>query len=133
MNETDPVARLTQIVVDCHTPSSLARFWAVALDEFEVRRYDEAEIARLAALGHTPETDPSVILEGPHVEISFQKVDLEARRKTPVHFDIEAMDWHAEVERLVGLGATVKEWFDGRTWMRDPEGNDFCVVSAAHP
>lgn len=131
MSKTDGMARLKQIVVDCGTPSALARFWAAALDEFEVRPYDDDEIARLASLGYTPETDPGVILDGPHVEICFQRVDLEQRAKTPVHLDIETRDRQTEVERLVALGATVKERFDSHTWMLDPHGNDFCVVQAA--
>jgi Glyoxalase-like domain len=68
--------RLKQIVIDCHHPAGLAKFWAAALDDFDVRAYDDAEIARLAALGFTPETDPVVLLDGPHIEICFQKVDL---------------------------------------------------------
>ena len=74
---------------------------------------------------------PAVIVDGPHIEICFQKVELERRAKTPVHLDIDSTNWRVEVERLVALGATVKEWFDGHTWMLDPEGNDFCVVNAA--
>ena len=120
---------LRQVVIDCEKPSSLARFWAAALDDFEVRPYDDEEVARLAALGYTPETDPGVIVDGPSLEICFQKVDLESRSKTPVHFDIESADWPAEIERLTSLGATVKERFEAHTWMRDPEGNDFCLVT----
>jgi hypothetical protein len=122
------MARLSQIVVDCATPSSLARFWAAALDEFEVRPYDDAEIARLAALGLTPETDLVVIIESPHLEICFQQVELESRAKVPIHFDIDAADGPAEVQRLVALGATVKQSFADHTWMLDPAGNDFCLV-----
>ncbi len=122
------MARLSQIVVDCATPSSLARFWAAALDEFEVRPYDDAEIARLAALGLTPETDPVVIIESPQLEICFQQVELESRAKMPLHFDIDAADRLAEVQRLVALGATVKQSFADHTWMLDPAGNDFCIV-----
>ena len=62
------MARLVQIVVDCDHPAGLARFWATALDEFEVRAYDAAEIERLAQLGFTPETDPVVILDGPNLD-----------------------------------------------------------------
>jgi len=98
-----------------------------------VRRYDDDEIARLASLGYIPETDPSVILDGPHVEICFQQVEIEQRLKTPVHLDIEATDRQAEVERLVALGATVKEQFSSHTWMLDPDGHDFCIVTAARP
>jgi hypothetical protein len=120
---------LRQVVVDCEKLSSLARFWAAALDDFVVRPYDDEEVARLAVLGYTPETDPGVIVDGPDLEICFQKVDLEPRSKTPVHFDIESADWLAEIERLTSLGATVKERFEARAWMRDPEGNDFCIVA----
>ena len=57
---------LREIVFDCETPSALARFWAELLDGYAVRPYDQAEIDRLAALGLTPETDPTVMrdLEG---------------------------------------------------------------------
>jgi hypothetical protein len=127
------MARLRQIVVDCETPAVLARFWAAALDEFTVRAYDDEEVARLAAIGCTPETDPTVIVDGPHLEICFQQVDLERGPKVPVHLDIEATDGAAEVERLVALGASVKERFDDHTWMLDPGGNDFCVVHAPGP
>jgi hypothetical protein len=124
------MAHLKQVVVDCEHPSALARFWAAALDDFDIRPYDDEEIARLASLGYTPETDPGVILDGPTFEICFQQVELEPRSKTPVHFDIEAADWRAEIDRLTALGATVTEWFEAHAWMRDPEGNDFCVVAA---
>jgi hypothetical protein len=125
------VASLHQLVVDCRTPSELARFWAAALDDFEVRAYDEAEITRLGNLGLTPETDPWVIVDGPHLELCFQQVDVEPRNKTPLHLDISAPDREHEVERLVALGATVKQRYSDHIWMQDPEGNDFCVIDAA--
>src|SRR5687768_9370065 len=106
------MARFTQLVVDCEHPASLARFWAAALDDFEVRPYDDAEIARLAALGFTPETDPVVIVDGPTLELCFQQVEVEVRRKNRLHPEIEAGDRRAEVERLVALGARVKQEFD---------------------
>lgn len=122
------MGRLKQIVVDCEVPSALGRFWAAALDDFDVRPYDEVEVARLAGPGYTPETDPGVILDGPGLEICFQQVDMERRAKTPVHLDVACADLATEVERLVGLGATVHRRFEAHVWMRDPEGNDFCVV-----
>jgi Glyoxalase-like domain len=124
------MAMLKQIVVDCRHPAALARFWAAALDEFEIRDYDDAEIARLDALGFTPETDPSVILDGPNVELCFQRVDAVPTTKRPLHLDLRADDRKAEVQRLVALGAAVAERFESHTWMRDPEGNDFCVVDS---
>jgi hypothetical protein len=124
------MARLKQIVIDCHHPAALARFWAAALDDFEVRPYDAAEIERLAALGLTPETDPGVILDGPHVEMCFQQVDPPPTTKRPLHLDLRADDREGEVLRLTRLGASVAERFETHTWMRDPEGNDFCIVDA---
>lgn len=123
------MARLRQIVVDARQPAALARFWAVALDGFDLRAYDDAEVARLAALGLTPETDPVVILDGPHgLEVCFQQVEVEPVRKKPLHLDVDSDDRDAEVARLVALGASVVERFDAHTWLRDPEGNDFCVT-----
>ena len=55
------------------------------MDGFEVRPYDDEEVARLAAaLSYTSETDSGVIVDRPHVELWFQKVDLEPRSKTPL-------------------------------------------------
>jgi len=122
------MATLKQIVVDSRHPAALARFWALLLDDFEIRPYDDAEIARLAELGLTPETDPGVILDGPCVEICFQRAETQPAAKRPVHLDVRADDREAEVRRLVELGASIEEAFDSHTWMRDPEGNDFCVV-----
>ena len=73
VSEPSRMARLRQIVVDCDTPSSLARFWAAALDGFGVRPYDDAEIARLAALGLTPETDPASSSTGPTSRSAFRR------------------------------------------------------------
>jgi Glyoxalase-like domain len=71
-----------------------------------------------------------VLLDGPYVEICFQKVDPPPLTKRPLHLDLRADDRASEVLRLVQLGASVAERFATHTWMRDPEGNDFCIVDA---
>ncbi|MDP1795098.1 MAG: VOC family protein [Acidimicrobiales bacterium] len=124
------MARLKQLVVYLHHPASLARFWAEALDDFEVRPYDDAEVAHLDTLGFTPETDPGVILDGPMLEVCFQKVDVAVTAKKPLHMDLATSDRPSETTRLVALGASVKEQFASHTSMRDPEGNDFCITDA---
>ena len=123
------MAELTQLVVDCRHPAVLARFWAEALDDFEILPNDDDEIARLAGEGLTPETDPVVILVGPGgLELCFQQVEVADVPKRPMHMDLSTPDRTTEVRRLVDLGATVREEHDQHTWMLDPEGNDFCVV-----
>jgi hypothetical protein len=41
------VATIKDIVVDSAHPASIARFWAAALDEYDVAPYDEPELQRL--------------------------------------------------------------------------------------
>jgi hypothetical protein len=121
-------ARLKEIVIDADHPARLARFWAAALAGYAIRPYDSGEIARLAALGLTPETDPVVMVEGPGPTLCFH------RRKGPrpfrnrLHFDLSAADPELEIARLTALGATVWRQTETYTTLRDPEGNPFCVV-----
>lgn len=122
------MARLRQLVVDTREPSLLARFWASALDEFQIRPYDEQEVARLASFGRTPETDPCVLLDGPLFEICFQEMQVPPIVKRPLHLDLTSDDRFGERTRLVSLGATIVAEFERHTWMRDPEGNDFCLT-----
>lgn len=122
------MARLTQLVVDSRAPAVLARFWASALDDFEIRAYDDAEIARLASIGRTPATDPCVILNGPTFEVCFQEVVELPSDKRALHLDISTPQRALERDRLLSLGATTVAELDRHTWMRDPEGNDFCIT-----
>jgi hypothetical protein len=129
------MARLREIVIDCEHAASLARFWAAALDGYDVRPYDDAEIARLAELGFTPDTDPSVAVDGPGPMLCFQEVP---EKRTPtvknrLHLDIETLDRPAEVKHLVDLGASVYQVFDTWTTLLDPEGNEFCISDSVGP
>ncbi|WP_152362935.1 VOC family protein [Microlunatus speluncae] len=119
---------LREVVIDCRHAPSLARFWAAALDDYDVLPYDDAEIARLAGLGLTPETDPTVAVGGPMPTLFFQQVPEGKIAKNRLHLDIEAPDRSAEVERLVALGATIEVIREGWTSLLDPEGNEFCVA-----
>ncbi|WP_163543208.1 VOC family protein [Occultella kanbiaonis] len=122
------MATLREIVIDCGNAPALARFWAAALDGYEVRAYDDAEVARLAGLGLTPETDPTVAVDGPGPTLFLQQVPEAKTAKNRVHVDLSASDRSAEVARLVDLGARVVAQQDGWTVLGDPEGNEFCVA-----
>lgn len=117
-----------EIVFDCDKPAVLAQFWAESLDGYTVRPYDQDDLARIAALGLTPETDTTVMIDGPGPSICFQNVDGCVPDANRVHLDIEVADRTAEVERLKEAGATVDRVLPTYTVMRDPEGNQFCLL-----
>jgi hypothetical protein len=69
--------RLIEIVIDCLDPPRLAKFWAEALSNYQVRPYTEEDLARLASAGLTPETDVSVAVDsdGHGPILWFQKTE----------------------------------------------------------
>lgn len=123
------MGRLKDIVIDCDVPSQVARFWAAALAGYEVMPYDDAELARLAAMGLTPETDPVVMVEGPGTRLCFHLRRGERPARNRVHLDIAVPDREKEVQRLLSLGATFIRETDAYSVLNDPEGNNFCVTS----
>ena len=124
------MGKLREIVIDCDHPASLARFWAATIDGYKVRPYDEAEIARLAAKGLTPEDDPYVLIDGPGPIICCQLRPGPRPERNRIHLDLATRDRPAEVARLTALGASL--WYEEAnfTVLRDPEGNQFCVADS---
>jgi hypothetical protein len=127
------MARLHDVVFDCHRPSALARFWAGVLDGYDVAPYDDAEIDRLRSIGiHDVEDDPNVLVEAPGAEprFCFQLVSESKVAKNRVHLDLRCDDLAAETARLVELGARVLSTTGpSADWIvfADPEGNEFCL------
>jgi hypothetical protein len=131
--------RIDAVVFDCADAAPLARFWSQALG-WTVAPYDENELDRLAAKGvYDPEDDPSVMVVPPEDSdlpvLFFTEVPEGKAVKNRVHLDIAGeLLLEDEVERLCDLGATVHNWAeeDDSIWcvMLDPEGNEFCVVTA---
>ncbi|MBP2705878.1 VOC family protein [Microbispora sp. RL4-1S] len=125
------MASIKDIVFDSPHPASTARFWAEALDGYEIAPYDEEELARLRSMGiNDPEDDPTVLLvhtEGRLPRIFFQLVPESKRVKNRVHLDLDATDAVAEVKRLCALGATVQAEREDWITMQDPDGNEFCL------
>ena len=124
------MARLKEIVIDADHPASLARFWAQVADGYAVRAYDSQEIARLAAMGLTPETDTTVMVDGPGPTLCFQKRTGPRPERNRVHLDLSSPQRAAEVKRVTELGATFWRSEANYTTLRDPEGNQFCIIDA---
>ena len=121
------MARLKDIVIDADHPAGLARFWAAAIDGYAILPYDEQEIARLAAVGLTPETDTSVMVAGPGTRLCIHLRTGPRPDRNRVHLDLAADDVEAEVARLLALGAKRVRQGDGYVVLNDPEGNNFCI------
>ena len=124
------MARLKEIVVDADHPARPARFWAAVAEGYVVRAYDADEIARLAAQGLTPETDPVVMVDGPGPTLCFHRRQGPRPFRNRIHLDLSAPDRDAEVQRLLRLGATLWRREASYTTLRDPEGNPFCIADA---
>ena len=84
-----------------------------------------------------PEDDWAVLRDpkGRNVNVSLQKVPERRVGKNRLHFDLYTADQEAEVQRLLGLGATrhprIPEPNEDFVVLADPEGNLFCVVHTA--
>lgn len=98
------------------------------LDGFEVRPYDDAEVARLTEGGLTPETDTNVMVDGPDLKLCFQQTDTPSAVKNKVHLDVISDKRLDLVKQLCAQGASVVQEVEDHTWMRDPESNDFCIT-----
>jgi hypothetical protein len=120
-----------EIVFDCAHPAALARFWAGIIDGYEIRPYDEAELARLARLGLSPDTDPTVMVDGPGPTLCFQRVEDRRYDNNRVHLDIAVTHRDAAVEAALAAGATLERETAGYAVLKDPEGNQFCLVGPA--
>jgi hypothetical protein len=132
------VARIRDVVFDSPHPASIARFWAQALDGYQVAPYDDAELDRLRAKGILDiNDDPTVLVEPgePHSaqpRLFFQLVPESKVVKNRLHLDLAASDPAAEIARLVRLGARIagEHAGDHESWttLADPDGNEFCVM-----
>ncbi|GAB7036293.1 MULTISPECIES: VOC family protein [Catenuloplanes] len=115
--DTGPIAA---VVVGCADPRAMARFWGAATD-WAVHEVTDEFASLRSATG-----------VGPYLEFIRGAGPEDGR----VHLDLRPYpgdDQAAEVARLRGLGATAIDVGQGDVpWrcLADPEGNEFCVLSA---
>jgi hypothetical protein len=97
----------------------------VATDRYDAALQFWEEVAGRIA---EPEADEPYESLGrlPSMALALQRTG--AGTPPRVHLDVETDDVPAEVDRLVGLGATVTLRFDDYVVLADPAGHPFCVV-----
>lgn len=117
---------LATVVVNVKDMDRAVRFWTAALG------YRQRE----------PEWDPQFMMlvdpDGRRTPLSLQLTDADATQPVRVHLDLYTDEQQRHVDRLVALGATQ---VGGHEWpypadadfvvLRDPDGNEFCVIDHA--
>jgi catechol 2,3-dioxygenase-like lactoylglutathione lyase family enzyme len=114
--------RVGSVVIDCNDFERMFAFWR-------------------EALGYVPRDEPEpdwVVLRDPSgagVNVSLQVVPEPRIGKNRLHLDLYTNDRDAEVDRLLGLGASrhprTPEPDEDFIVLADPEGNLFCVIQKA--
>jgi catechol 2,3-dioxygenase-like lactoylglutathione lyase family enzyme len=123
------VIRLGTVVLGAGDVDRAVTFWSHVLGYEVVRFPDEGN-------GFTILRPPS----GEGTRVALQRAETPAEQHPRVHIDLvvdSSAEQAAEIQRLVGLGATRVAW---DSYPRDPdfvvladtEGNRFCVVDASH-
>jgi predicted enzyme related to lactoylglutathione lyase len=105
--------KITAITIDADDVTTVAEFWAGALDR--------------KVVGDAAEGYVFVGEEGTTDRMCVQHTPDDKSTKNRWHFDFESEDRAKEVERLTALGATVSNEHDDWVVLADPEGNLFCV------
>jgi len=108
-----------QVVVDCKDFRTLGHWWAGALGWTIVDEDDEG-----IELSNPDGSAPTLL---------FLNVPEGKTVKNRLHLDFVPDDQNAEVDRLLALGASRADVGQGeQTWvvLADPEGNEFCILSA---
>lgn len=113
---------LGAVTLDCLDVTRTATFWSQVLD----RPIDPGANEFFAAIG--------MHADGPGW--LFLRAEPRAAGKNPVHVDLVDLDYPAEVQRVIALGASTVGEFDeyGVQWttLTDPEGNLF-DIGRRHP
>ena len=136
-------SRFSELVIDAHDMKKQAEFWCAVLDYKIIEATDE--VIEIGARDMPDEWTPELMEEwkgrlrsAPWAPtIVFALVPEGKEVKNRLHIDVSPLgSQEEEVERLLGLGASKADIGQGDvrwTVMRDPEGNEFCVLRSLAP
>lgn len=114
------IGSIDEVVIDCADPGALAAFWSGVLGGAPVERDDAWWY----------------ILPPGWTQLSFQKVPEGKTVKNRVHLDVRVDDIEAATAQAEALGArrvgaVHHDTAGSFQVLRDPEGNEWCVVRPA--
>lgn len=113
-------SRWYSVVIDATDPARLARWWAEVLG-YKITFEAEDEVV----IAGDEDSSPA---------LTFVPVPEPKQVKNRLHIDLNPGHQEAEVERLVDMGARRVDVGQGDdvSWvvLSDPEGNEFCVLTA---
>jgi hypothetical protein len=114
-DEAPAVGDIAALAVDCSDPPNLARWWQ-----------------RLLGGTVQDDRDGDATLRSPGgLAIDFVRVPESKTVKNRLHLDLRSTDFDAAVAQARSLGAIpADDVYDGDSWqvLRDPEGNEFCIL-----
>lgn len=120
----DAAVRIGSVVIDCNDFEAMWSFWRDVLG-YEPREKPDPDWGVLR--------DPS----GRGPQVSLQKVPEPRVGKNRLHLDLYTSEQEAEIERILGLGATrfprEPDPDEDFVVLQDPEGNLFCVIRKDRP
>lgn len=113
--EPDVAPAIGWICIDAVTPQVLAAWWSRLLG------------------GGVPRTDRDgdVHVRAGPIPLLFLEVPGPKTGKNRIHFDLKVQDYEGAVTRAISLGATAADdIYRSDDWkvLRDPEGNEFCII-----
>jgi catechol 2,3-dioxygenase-like lactoylglutathione lyase family enzyme len=116
--EAPAVTGVAALAVDCRDPRALAAWWQRLLGgPVEVDTHGDATLHTLHTAGG--------------LAIDFVRVPEPKTVKNRLHLDLRSTDLAEATAQALALGATrADDIYDGDEWrvLRDPEGNEFCLL-----
>jgi predicted enzyme related to lactoylglutathione lyase len=110
--------RFNEVCIDAADIHALGQWWSTALG-WPLEVTDDGDVMLTPPSGEGPIWLFLAVPDGKVV-------------KNRIHFDFNADDQAAEVERMIGLGARSVDIGQGeQSWvvLADPEGNEFCILA----
>ena len=114
-DEAPAVVGLAALVIDCSDPPALAGWWGRLLG---------------GTVSVDSDGDASLLTENGLV-VDFLEVPEAKTVKNRLHLDLRTTDVATATEQAIALGASrADDVYDGGSWqvLRDPEGNEFCLL-----